>query len=219
MFVIGLTGGVASGKSTVARMLAELGAAVVDADAIARRVVEPGLPAWEELLAAFGPGIVHEDGRLNRRALARLAFGHAENLEKLNRATHPFIRAVMEREVAALAAAGTRIAVLDAPLLFEADLTAMVDEIWVVAADRATRVARLMAHTDLTEGEAEARVEAQMPIEEKARRAGVVIDNRGTLEDTRRQVVAAWERLLTRLGAGPGASGSGPALAGRADDR
>lgn len=217
MFVIGLTGGVATGKSTVARMLAELGAAVVDADAVARRVVEPGLPAWEALRAAFGPGILHEDGRVDRRALARLAFGRADNLDKLNRATHPFIRAELERHLAALAAAGTPVAVLDVPLLFEADLTAMVDEVWVVVCDRAAQVARLVARSDLTEEEAEARIDSQLPLEEKARRADVVIDNGGTLAETRRQVRAAWERLRARLGPGAGPRGAAPSPDGRQD--
>lgn len=216
MYIIGLTGGVATGKSTVAHMLTELGAPVVDADAVAHRVVEPGLPAWEALLAAFGPGILHEDGRVNRRALARLAFGHMGNLDKLNRATHPFIHTELERQLAALAAVGTPVAVLDAPLLFEAGLTGMVDEVWVVMTDRATQVARLLERSDLTEDEAEARIDAQAPLEEKARRAGVVIDNRGTPAETRRQVTAAWERLLARLGPTPGAPGHTPGAPGSA---
>lgn len=197
MIVIGLTGGIATGKTTVARMLAELGAAVVDADAVARRVVEPGLPAWRDLVAAFGPDVLLPDGRVNRPLLARLVFGgDREALERLNRATHPHILAAIRRRLEELGAAACRVAVLDAPLLLETGLDALVDQVWVVRADRALQVDRLAARNDLDPGEAAARIDAQMPLEEKLRRADVVIDNAGSLEETRRQVVAAWERLL-----------------------
>lgn len=197
MIVIGLTGGIATGKTTVARMLAELGAAVVDADAVARRVVEPGLPAWRDLVAAFGPDVLLPDGRVNRPLLARRAFGgDREALERLNRATHPHILAAIRRRLEELAAAACRVAVLDAPLLLETGLDALADQVWVVRAERRQQVDRLAARNDLDPAEAAARIEAQMPLEEKVRRADVVIDNAGTLEETRRQVVAAWERLL-----------------------
>ncbi len=194
MRVIGLTGGIATGKSTVARMLAELGAAVVDADAIAREVVAPGKPAWHRLLSAFGPDILLEDGQVNRRLLGRLVFGCPQKVEMLNRATHPFIIEAVRRRIEELDRSGCRVAVLDAPLLLEAGLEDMVDEVWVVTAPRDVQLARLMQRDpDLGEDEAGARLDSQMPLEEKARRADVVIDNGDGLEETNRRVRDAWE--------------------------
>lgn len=197
MKVIGVTGGIATGKSTVTAMLAELGAEVIDADAVAREVVEPGRPAWQQLLAAFGPGILLEDGHVNRRYLGRLVFGRPDLVERLNRATHPFIVAAIRRRLAELAGGGTRVAVVDAPLLFEAGLEDLVDEIWVVTAPREMQLDRLLQRDpDLTEDEAQARIDSQMPLEEKIRRAHVVIDNSGDLAATGRQVREAWRSAM-----------------------
>ncbi len=202
MIVIGLTGGAGAGKTTVARWLAELGAAVVDADAIAREVVEPGRPAHQALVAAFGPGILGPDGRIDRRRLARVAFGSGEALERLNRATHPHIIREIRRRLDELRASGCRVAVLDAPLLLETGLDGLTDEVWVVVADPEQQVARLAARAGLDREEAEARLRAQMAPEERLRRADVVIDNRGSPAETRRQVRAAWERLASRMAGG-----------------
>ncbi len=193
--MIGLTGGMASGKSTVARMMEEMGAAVIDADVVAREVVEPGGPAWRELVEAFGPSILNADGHLDRRALARLAFADAASLDKLNRATHPHIIAAIRRRLAALAAAGTAVAVIDAALLFETGLAAEVDQVWVVTARREQQIARARLRDALEPEEVEARLASQWPIEDKVMRADVVIDNSGTLPETRRQVEAAWRRI------------------------
>ena len=198
--LIGLTGGIGSGKSEVARMLAGLGAAVVDADAIAREVVEPGEPALARLVDAFGPGILAPDGRLDRRRLGRLVFGDQEARRRLESIVHPAIRARTTERIARLLQEGLHPAVVwDVPLLFEVGAEGMVDEVWVVTAPRATRLARLKRRDpDLTPEELERRMAAQIPLEEKVARADVVIDNGGDLESTRRQVEAAWRERLAR---------------------
>lgn len=198
MIVIGLTGGAGAGKTTVARWLAELGAAVVDADAVARELSEPGQPAYAALVAAFGRDILAPDGRLDRRRLARLAFGDPEALARLNAATHPHIVAAIRRRLEELRAAGCRVAVLDAPLLFETGLDAVCHQVWVVEAEEEQQVSRLAARAGLTPAEARARLRAQGDPAARRRRADVVIDNRGSLEETRRQVLAAWERVAGR---------------------
>lgn len=202
MLIIGLTGGVATGKSTVASMLAELGARVVDADVIARQVVEPGKPAWRGLLENYGIHILQDDGTLNRRALGRLVFGNLEELARLNQITHPHILEAIHEQMEALRREGAPVVVLDVPLLFETGLDKQVDAVWVVTATREQQLERLEHRDDLSPDEAEMRLAAQMPLEEKARRAQVVIDNAGTIEDTRRQVLEAWLRHSDNAAAG-----------------
>ncbi|MBX6378951.1 MAG: dephospho-CoA kinase [Clostridia bacterium] len=198
MVIIGLTGGIATGKSTVAAMLEELGAVVVDADQVAREVVEPG-EILDRIAAAFGRDVLTPDGRLDRAALGRKVFGDDEALKRLNAITHPEIRRRITRRVEELRREGRAPAVvLDIPLLFEGGVAYAVDEIWVVAVDRETQLRRLMERNGLSRPEAEARVASQMPIEEKVRRADVVIDNSGDLAVTRAQVEAAWRRLTGR---------------------
>ncbi|QIA28151.1 dephospho-CoA kinase [Thermaerobacter sp. PB12/4term] len=211
--LIGLTGGIGSGKSSVAAMLASLGAAVVDADAIARAVVEPGEPALARLVEAFGPGILRPDGTLDRRALGRRVFGDDAARKTLEGIVHPAIRKRTWDRIGALMAAGSHPAVVwDVPLLFEVGAEKLVDQVWVVTAPRAVRLQRLRQRDpDLSPEELERRMAAQMPLEEKAARAHVVIDNGGDLEATRRQVEAAWRRHVlreegsaTRQGSRPG---------------
>ena len=196
MRVIGLTGGIASGKSTVARILARLGAAVVDADQLAREAVLPGTPAHEAIVAAFGPAILQHDGTLDRTALGRLVFADPEARRRLEAITHPAIRALAEQHLSALRKAGTQFVLYVAPLLIEARATDRVDEIWVVYADRETQLARLMTRDGLSRQEAEQRLAAQMPMEEKARYGSVVIDNRGPPDELEREVTRLWRELL-----------------------
>ncbi|MCL6593008.1 MAG: dephospho-CoA kinase [Alicyclobacillus sp.] len=194
--IIGLTGGIATGKSTVSHMLRELGAYVVDADTWARRVVEPGTPGWAEVVAEFGPGVLQPDGSIHRPALARLVFHDAAARQRLNALTHPRIRAGMQAESAArLAQHPEEPVVWDVPLLFEGETLHLVDVTVLVYTDETTQLQRLMARNQLTEDEALARIRAQMPIEEKRRLADYVIDNRGTLEQTREQVRQLWDIL------------------------
>ncbi len=199
MRIIGLTGGIASGKSTVSNMLRELGATVVDTDALARAVVEPGRPAWEEIVAWLGQDVLQADGTLDRRKVADIVFADAAARAKLEGITHPRIGAAAREALAAAERAGARVAVLDVPLLYEAGWEAMADEVWVVYVDEETQRRRLMARDGLTAGQAAARMAAQMSLAEKARRADVVIDNGGSLGETAAQVAAAWRRATEKL--------------------
>jgi len=200
MVVIGLTGGIASGKSTVSDMLSELGAEVVDADTVAKEVVSPGSDAWRELVDEFGEGVLNADGTVSGRRLGRIVFSDRSALERLNRITHPrIIRRIKERIARARGTeAPSRALVVDAPLLIETGLHREVDSVWVVVVDPHTQVERLMARESFSFSEAIDRLEAQMPAEEKTRYADVVIDNRGSVEETRRAVKAAWKRTAAR---------------------
>lgn len=196
--MIGLTGGIASGKSTVARMLAARGATVVDADLLAREVVEPGTPGLAEIVAEFGEGVLDADGHLDRAALAAVVFADEGRRRRLEAITHPRIGALMAERVASALAAGAPLVVVDIPLLFEGGRQTTVEGVLVVYADEATQMRRLVERDGLAEDEARRRIAAQMPIEEKRRRATWVIDNGGTVEDTEAQVRSWWEAVVGR---------------------
>jgi len=189
MRVLGLTGGIGSGKTMVGAMFTELGAELIDADQMAREVVEPGQPALDEIVTSFGRDILLPDGRLDRRTLAGIVFADASARARLNAITHPRIR---ERMDAAIAARRDRAGVLivDIPLLFENLRTGVVEKVIVVWVDPQTQMRRLIERGGLTEEEAHQRIAAQMPLDEKRRLADHVIDNRGTPAETRRQVEA-----------------------------
>lgn len=199
MRVIGLTGGIASGKSTVAQMLARRGAVVVDGDQVAREVVKPGTPAHAELVAAFGPDILWPDGTINRRRLATLVFEDPRARRVLDDITHPRLRQRVSEILDGLRREGARVVVYAGALLLEAGLEGLVDEVWVVSVDPDTQLQRLMARDGLSREQALARMRAQASMKEKADRAAVVIDNSGGPHDTERQVQAAWEEFLRRL--------------------
>lgn len=195
--VIGLTGGLASGKSLVAGMLRALGARVIDADALAREVVEPGSEALAEIAAAFGAEVLDSDGRLRRGALAARIFADAEARARLNAITHPRIRRRIGEEIArAQREMPGGVIVVDIPLLLDTAGPGdyPLDGIVVVYADEATQVARLMARDGLSEAEARRRLAAQRPLGEKVAEATWVIDNSGSVEATRAQVEALWRR-------------------------
>lgn len=197
VLVIGLTGGIASGKSFVSRKLRELGAVVIDADQVAREVVQPGKPAWASIIREFGRTVLNPDGSLDRKKLGRLVFSDQEKLKKLNEITHPYIIREIKRLLENCYRSGEhKIVVLDIPLLFEVGLDELVDEVWVVYVDAATQVERLMERDGLSEEEALQRISSQMPLEEKARRAHRVIDNRGTPEETVRQIMEIWNEVI-----------------------
>ncbi|MEF3303753.1 dephospho-CoA kinase [Paenibacillus sp. GYB003] len=186
---IGLTGGIASGKSTVAAMLVERGAVLIDADRIAREVVLPGTPALEQVAERFGSGVLLPDGSLNRKALGEIVFGDEAARKELESILHPRIRALMrERMETHERQSPDKLVVVDVPLLFESKLQAMFQETVLVYIPRSLQLARLMARDELTERQAESRLAAQMPIEAKRELADFVIDNSGELEETRRQV-------------------------------
>lgn len=194
MRIIGLTGGIGSGKSTVSAMLQDLGATVVDADEGARKVVEPGQPALEEIRERFGGDVFGSDGALDRDRLADVVFADEGARENLNAITHPRVRAWMAERMQAAAAAGAAAVVLDIPLLFESGLTAGLDDIVVVWSPVETQVARAVGR-GFREDDVRARVAAQMPLDEKRKRATVVIDNSSSLDETRAQVEAFWRAL------------------------
>ena len=195
--VVGLTGGMASGKSLVAGMLRSLGAVVVDADVIAREVVAPGSQVLQEIAASFGDGVIQVDGTLDRHALGERIFNDPAARARLNAITHPHIRRRMAEEVArARAARPDAMVVLDVPLLL--DVTPPdaydLDGVVVIAVDEATQEARLAARDGITIEAARRRLQAQRPLREKVALATWVIDNSGTPEATRRQVEELWHR-------------------------
>lgn len=196
MRIIGLTGGIASGKSSVAALLERLGAAVIDADQLAREVVQPGEEALAAIAARFGRGVLNPDGTLNRAALGEVVFADPQARRTLEGITHPAIRRRAEEKLARLREAGTRTAFYVAPLLFEAGITDRVHEVWVVYLDRETQLERLMARDDLSREGAEARIASQMPMEEKKRLGKVVIDNRGSRQELEALVLRLWRQEI-----------------------
>lgn len=196
MQLIGLTGGIASGKSTIARRLAELGAVVVDADRVAREVVEPGTPALAQIAEAFGPGVIAADGSLDRPALGAIVFSDEDARLRLNAITHPAVlRTSTERFRAAGEADPDAIVVYDVPLLVESSNAYPFDLVVVAHASAGTRIQRLVELRGMDEGEARRRVGAQATDEERLAVADVVIDTDGSLEQTIEQTDALWERL------------------------
>ncbi len=195
--VIGLTGGIATGKSTVSDLIRAAGIPVLDADRIAREVVLPGNPAYHAILEAFGTGILQPDGRIDRARLGHLVFADADARRRLNAIVHPPVRRIIASRLKQLDAEGARFAVVDIPLLFETGDPTSYVEVVVVYADPAVQLQRLMARDGLSETQAMRRIAAQMPIDEKARRADTVIDNGGSLARTRAQVdalISRWQR-------------------------
>ncbi len=187
MRVLGLTGGIGSGKSTVARMFTDLGAEVIDADQLAREVVEPGQPALGHIRHQFGAEVLLPDGRLDRAKLATIVFADPDARERLNAITHPRILERMQAEVQSRHGR-SGLLLLDIPLLFENGRQEMVEQVILVWVDAATQLQRLTERDGLTEDEARRRVQAQMPLDQKRNLSDDVIDNTGTHEETRRQV-------------------------------
>ncbi|MFN2466213.1 MAG: dephospho-CoA kinase [Candidatus Dormibacteria bacterium] len=194
MRIIGLTGGIGSGKSTVSAMLRELGATIVDADEAAHQVVEPGQPALEEIRAEFGDGVIGPDGRLDRRAVARRVFDDDAARERLNAITHPRVREWMGARIGEAAERGDEIVVMDTPLLYEAGLDGGVAETIVVWVPVEVQVERAVGR-GMEESDVRARIAAQMPLDDKRASATHVIDNSGDVEATRKQVDNLWRQL------------------------
>lgn len=194
--IVGLTGGIATGKSTVTQMLREMGAYVVDADVWARKVVAPGSAGLRQIQEVFGTGVLTPSGELSRTRLAELIFADEAARQKLNTITHPLVREGMRQETMAfLQSHPNEPIVWDVPLLFEGETQHLVDTTILVYVDERTQLQRLCLRNGYTEAEAFARISAQMPIEEKKKRATYIIDNTGTLEQTREQVQAVWIAL------------------------
>ena len=195
MLKIAITGGAGSGKSVVARMFQELGGAVLDADAIAHRVVEVGAPAWQELKEAFGPEFFLENGALNRPVMARRVFGDPQARLRLNEIVHPHVAREIRERLADLERRGIKMVLVEVPLLFEAGLAGGYDRVIVVDAAPQEQVQRLQARDQRSEAEIQGIIDAQMPLKDKVSRADYVVDNRGSLEETRRQVQTIWGNL------------------------
>lgn len=194
MITIGLTGGIGSGKSTVSSRLAELGAFIVDADLVAREIVEPGQPALAELADAFD-GVLNPDGTLNRAELARQAFATPEATETLNAITHPRIRARTEELFKQGRESGAQVLVYDMPLLIENGEVDKVDHVLVVDAPDELRIDRLVQHRGLDEDDARRRIAAQIDRETRLNAADTVLDNSGTVEQLLEQVDGFWGGL------------------------
>lgn len=194
MRVYGLTGGIASGKSTVTRFFQELGVPVVDADVVARELVEPGTVGLAAVAARF-PGVLGADGRLDRKALGARVFGDAGEREALNALLHPQIAAAVLEHTRALAAEGHPVILYDAALLIENGHHRALDGVILVVVPEAVQLARLCARDGLSKAEARLRLGAQLPLKQKRVHATFVVDNSGSLEDTRAQVNAVWRQL------------------------
>jgi dephospho-CoA kinase len=195
MRILGLTGGIGSGKSAVAGMIAEAGVPVVDADLIAREVVEPGTGAHAEIVSHFGDSILSPDGRIDRRKLGDIVFSDPVRRAELESITIPGIRAGIEAALGRLAAGGHPAAVVEAALLHENGRASSFEATICVYCDRETQRKRIVARDGISEGDAEKKIDAQMPSDEKARLSDYVIDNSGDIEGTKRQVASLLSRL------------------------
>lgn len=197
MFVIGLTGGIGTGKSEVSRLLGALGAEVIEADKVAHEAYEPGTAGWQEVVEAFGDRVLDADVRIDRTKLGGIVFGDEQARERLNAIVHPIVRRLLEDRIEGLEREGARAVVIEVPLLIEAikqqsRWTRMLDEIWVVTAPEDEVVARVRARSGLDEAAIRARIGSQATEHERIEYANAVIDNGGSLERLRREVTNLW---------------------------
>lgn len=196
MKVIGLTGSIGSGKSTVAAILSENGAYIIDADKVGHELYYKRGPAWEALIAAFGDEVLDDDGNIDRSKLAAMVFRDNERLSILNAIVHPLIKQEVSRRLNNARQAGIRLAIVEAALLIEAGWHEMVDEVWLVTADEEVRLRRIMQRNGISADEARRRVQSQIPDAEKAKYADIIIANNGSIDDLKRKV----EEVLKREG-------------------
>jgi dephospho-CoA kinase len=203
--LVGLTGGIATGKSTVSEMLRRRGCVIIDADQLARDVVEPGEPALAEIVGEFGRDVLQPDGRLDRKKLGAIVFADTGRRKRLEAITHPAIGERFAREIAALIGAGFHgLVFFDAPVMIESGSAKHMDRLVVVATDEETQIARLMARDGIDRGEALRKVRSQMPVAEKAKLAHYVIDNAGDRTTTEAAVERVHRALLADLNARAG---------------
>jgi len=197
MLVVGLTGGIASGKSTVSGYLKEMGAAVIDADIVAREMVQPNTPTLQEIIAYFGKGILDNTGQLDRKQLAERIFSSKLDRDKLNSILHPHIIRKVQDLIADYKQEGkVPLIVVDAPLLLETGMNELVDEVWVVAVDSEGQIGRLMKRDGITKEEAEARLNSQMTLTDKLKKAHRVIDNSQAISRTLAFVDDLWAKVV-----------------------
>ncbi|MGN0778565.1 MAG: dephospho-CoA kinase [Aristaeellaceae bacterium] len=207
MRVIGLTGGIACGKSNVSDTLRQLGAVIIDGDVLSRELTQPGGEALPAIRAAFGEEVFHPDGTVNRRALGAVVFGDDSRRAELDGIMQPLLRQLILRRMEEARAGGAALCVLDMPLLYEAGLDTLCQRVWCVFIPRETQLARLMERDGFTREEAEARLRSQLPALEKASRAQVVIDTSGSISYTKAMIPALYQHEL-RLGDSPDEGGT-----------
>jgi dephospho-CoA kinase len=196
--VIGLTGGIGAGKSTVTQMLEELGAAVIDADKVGHQIYLPDLPAWREIVATFGEEVLNADRTINRLALGKIVFADPEALRTLNRIVHPKMFDRMAELIAELRArGGMKAIVVEAAVLIEANWMPLVDQVWVVVASEAVVVDRLAKQRHVSPEQVRTRIAAQLSNDERLKHAQVVIRNDGSVEEVRTAVQQAWDQLCS----------------------
>ena len=195
MNVIGLTGGIGSGKSTVSQFLVELGAIIVDADKVGHEALKPGSEVWQQVVNEFGESIVVSSGAIDRAKLGELVFSNSEARARLNRIMHPPMYNTVKAKLEEYRRKGVKVVVLEAPLLLESGWTSLVNEVWVTVAPEATVLKRLRERSGLSEQEARARIHSQLPTEELMRHADVVIDTDGSLDELKEKVLGLWVRL------------------------
>jgi len=199
MKVIGLTGGIGSGKSTVAQFLSELGAAIVDLDKVGHEALKKGSQAWEQVVGEFGKDILTAGDEIDRGKLGEIVFGNPESLARLNQIVHPAIDNIVKTKIEEYRRQGVRVTVLEAAAMLEADKTAQVDELWVTVAPEATALKRVIERGGLSKKETRARIKAQLSNEKRIRQADVVIDTNCTIDELKAKVLAEWQKLQTRL--------------------
>lgn len=199
MRVIGLTGGIGSGKSTVAKLLEEKGAVLLDADRIGWEIYLPGKPAYEEIVAEFGKEVLSRDGTIDRKKLGPIVFSDPKKLTRLNQITHPRIAQEVKDRLAQLAGNGVAVAVIEAAILFEAGWEVLADEVWVTVVDPETAAERAAARGGLDPKQVLERIKSQMSNAERVSRSDVVISTAGDLTDTTSRVEQAWTELQERL--------------------
>ncbi len=195
MKVIGLTGGIGSGKSTVSQFLTELGAVILNTDEVGHEAFKPDTELWRQVVAAFGRQIVTPDGNIDRKKLGNIVFGNAESLSRLNQIMHPRMYALVKAQLEEYRQQKTRVVVLEAPLLLEAGWTPLVDEVWVTTASESTVFKRLEERGGMSQAESLTRIRSQLPSAERVRHADVVINTDCNLDELRSGVKELWQRL------------------------
>jgi dephospho-CoA kinase len=200
MKVIGLTGGIGSGKSTVARYLADLGAVVIDLDKVGHEVLKSGSRAFQRVVREFGKDILDASGEIDRARLGNLVFKNRKALARLNRIVHPAIDKIVNEKIEEYRRQGVKVVVLEAAAMLEAGRAAQADEIWVAVAPEATVLRRLSARSGYSEEESKARIHSQLPNEERIKQANVVIDTDCSLDELKARVEIEWRKLMERSG-------------------
>jgi len=199
--IVGLTGGIVGGKSTVASMFRDLGAKIIDADKLGHSVILPNKPAWKKIVKIFGKDILQNDLTIYRKKLGKIVFANKTFLKKLNEVTHPEITKMIKKEISLAKNAKhnqEKILIIDAALIYETKIDEFMDKIIVVYIDKDKQIKRLIMRNNLSKDEALQRVRSQIPMEEKAKMADYVIDNSNSLSKTREQVEKIWQSLLSR---------------------